>query len=233
LSYFTEFVLFFHFILFSYFIDFVSFRYMLFSYFTDFVVSFRWISFSYFTDFISFRWISFSYFTGFVSFRSISFSYFTDFVGFCFRFVSFRFFSFLSLPVPCYKRHQMKKWLDRTTRTENNSDSFQTTWTTFKTTLQKTTGTTVKTTRPLFRRQLGPLSISIEILIFTFWCSEITLGQFFRRPHLFWMFKIFFYSMAKIFKKMQLQCHIIYSLHLSFLYEKSSELSFIYSCNST
>jgi hypothetical protein len=30
----------------------------------------------------------------------ISFSYFTDFVGFCFRFVSFRFFSFLSLPVP-------------------------------------------------------------------------------------------------------------------------------------
>ena len=77
---------FFHFILFSYFIDFVSFRYMLFSYFTDFVVSFRWISFSYFTDF--------------VSFRSISFSYFTDFVGFCFRFVSFRFFSFLSLPVP-------------------------------------------------------------------------------------------------------------------------------------
>jgi hypothetical protein len=73
---------------------------MLFSYFTDFVVSFRWISFSYFTDFISFRWISFSYFTDFVSFRSISFSYFTDFVGFCFRFVSFRFFSFLSLPVP-------------------------------------------------------------------------------------------------------------------------------------
>ena len=33
-------------------------------------------------------------------FRWISFSYFTDFVGFCFRFVSFRFFSFLSLPVP-------------------------------------------------------------------------------------------------------------------------------------
>ena len=72
---------FFHLILFSYFIDFVSFRYILFSYFTDFVVSFRWISFSYFTDFVSFRWISFSYFT--------------DFVGFCFRF-----FSFLSLPVP-------------------------------------------------------------------------------------------------------------------------------------
>jgi hypothetical protein len=47
-----------------------------------------------------FRWISFSYFTDFVSFRWISFSYFTDFVGFCFRFVSFRFFSFLSLPVP-------------------------------------------------------------------------------------------------------------------------------------
>ena len=68
---------FFHLILFSYFIDFVSFRYMLFSYFTDFVFSFRWISFSYFTDFVSFRWISFSYFT--------------DFVGFCFRFVSFRF----------------------------------------------------------------------------------------------------------------------------------------------
>ena len=66
---------------------------MLFSYFTDFVVSFRWISFSYFTDFISFRWISFSYFTDFVSFRSISFSYFTDFVGFCFRFVSFLFVS--------------------------------------------------------------------------------------------------------------------------------------------
>ena len=65
---------FFHLILFSYFIDFVSFRYILFSYFTDFVVSFRWISFS----------------------------YFTDFVGFCFRFVSFRFFSFLSLPVPQY-----------------------------------------------------------------------------------------------------------------------------------
>jgi hypothetical protein len=43
---------FFHLILFSYFIDFVSFRYMLFSYFTYFVVSFRWISFSYFTDFI-------------------------------------------------------------------------------------------------------------------------------------------------------------------------------------
>ena len=88
---------FFHLILFSYFIDFVSFRYMLFSYFTDFVVSFRWISFSYFTDFISFRWISFSYFTDFVSFRSISFSYFTDFVGFCFRFVTF-----LSLPVPVF-----------------------------------------------------------------------------------------------------------------------------------
>ena len=70
---------FFHFILFSYYIDFVSFRYMLFSYFTDFIVSFRWISFSYFTDF--------------VSFRSISFSYFTDFVGFCFRFVSFLFVS--------------------------------------------------------------------------------------------------------------------------------------------
>jgi hypothetical protein len=66
---------------------------MLFSYFTDFVVSFRWISFSYFTDFISFRWISFSYFTDFVSFRWISFSYFTDFVGFCFRFVSFLFVS--------------------------------------------------------------------------------------------------------------------------------------------
>jgi hypothetical protein len=77
---------FFHLILLSYFIDFVSFRYMLFSYFTDFVVSFRWILFSYFTDFVSFRWISFSYFT--------------DFVGFCFRFVSFPFFSFLSLPVP-------------------------------------------------------------------------------------------------------------------------------------
>ena len=79
---------FFHLILFSYFIDFVSFRYILFSYFTDFVVSFRWISFSYYTDFVSFRWISLSYFT--------------DFVGFCFRFVSFRFFSFLSLPVPQY-----------------------------------------------------------------------------------------------------------------------------------
>ena len=47
-----------------------------------------------------FHFISFSYFTDFVSFRWISFSYFTDFVGFCFRFVSFRFFSFLSLPVP-------------------------------------------------------------------------------------------------------------------------------------
>jgi hypothetical protein len=47
-----------------------------------------------------FRWISFSYFTDFVSFRWISFSYFTDFVEFCFRFASFRFFSFLSLPVP-------------------------------------------------------------------------------------------------------------------------------------
>jgi hypothetical protein len=78
---------------------------MLFSYFTDFVVSFRWISFSYFTDFVSFRSISFSYFTDFVSFRSISFSYFTDFVGFCFRFVSFRFFSFLSLPVPGNLHH--------------------------------------------------------------------------------------------------------------------------------
>ena len=77
---------FFHLLLLSYFIDFVSFRYILFSYFTDFVASFRWISFSYFTDFVSFRWISFSYIT--------------DFVGFCFRFVSFRFFSFLSLPVP-------------------------------------------------------------------------------------------------------------------------------------
>jgi Na+/melibiose symporter-like transporter len=32
---------FFHLILFSYFIDFVSFRYNLFSYFTDFVISFR------------------------------------------------------------------------------------------------------------------------------------------------------------------------------------------------
>ena len=82
---------FFHLILLSYFIDFVSFRYIFFSYFTDFVVSFRWISLSYFTDFVSFRWISFSYFTDFVSFRWISFSYFTDFVGFCFRFVSFRF----------------------------------------------------------------------------------------------------------------------------------------------
>ena len=36
----------------------------------------------------------------FQSFRWISFSYFTDFVGFCFRFVSFLFVSFLSLPVP-------------------------------------------------------------------------------------------------------------------------------------
>ena len=68
---------FFHLILLSYFIDFVSFRYIFISYFTDFAVSFRWISFSYFTDFVSFRWISFSYFT--------------DFVGFCFRFVCFRF----------------------------------------------------------------------------------------------------------------------------------------------
>ena len=82
---------FFHLILLSYFIDFVSFRYIFFSYFTDFVVSFGWISFSYFTDFASFRWISFSYFTDFVSFRWIWFSYFTDFGGFCFRFVSFRF----------------------------------------------------------------------------------------------------------------------------------------------
>ena len=45
---------FFHLILFSYFIDFVSFRYIFFSYFTEFVVSFRWISFSYFTDFVVF-----------------------------------------------------------------------------------------------------------------------------------------------------------------------------------
>jgi len=58
------------------------------------------ILFSYFIDFVSFRYISFSYFTDFVSFRWISFSYFTDSVGFCFRFVSFRFFSFLSLPSP-------------------------------------------------------------------------------------------------------------------------------------
>jgi len=63
------------------------------------------ISFSYFTDFVSFRWISFSYFTDFVLFRWISFSYFTDFVGFCFHFVSFRFFSFLSLPSPSFKPH--------------------------------------------------------------------------------------------------------------------------------
>ena len=91
---------FFHLILFSYFIDFVSFRYNLFSYFTDFVVSFRWVSFSYFTDFVSFRWISFSYFTDFVSFRWISFSYSV----YRFRWIlfSFRFFSFLSLPVPCW-----------------------------------------------------------------------------------------------------------------------------------
>jgi hypothetical protein len=72
---------FFHLILLSYFIDFVSFRY---------------ISFSYFTDFVSFRWISFSYFTDFVLFRFLTLQISLDFV-----FVSFRFFSFLSLPVPC------------------------------------------------------------------------------------------------------------------------------------
>ena len=83
---------FFHLILLSYFIDFVSFRYILFSDFTDFVASFLWISFSYFTDFVSFRWISFSYFT--------------DFVGFCFRFVSFRFSVYR---YPCAGPHEEKK----------------------------------------------------------------------------------------------------------------------------
>ena len=71
--------------------------------------TFRWISFSYFTDFVSFRWISFSYITDFVSFRWISLSYFTDFVGFCFHFVSFRFFSFLSLPIP--RRQKLYFWI--------------------------------------------------------------------------------------------------------------------------
>ena len=88
---------FFHLILFSYFIDFVSFRYMLFSYFTDFVVSFRWISFSYFTDFISLDFVFLLY-----RFRFISF----DFVFLLYRFrwilFSFCFFSFLSLPVPVF-----------------------------------------------------------------------------------------------------------------------------------
>ena len=105
---------FFHLILFSYFIDFVSFRYMLFSYFTDFVVSFRWISFSYFTDFISldfvfllyrfhfvgfrfltlqisFHFVRFRFLTLQISFRWISFSYFTDFVSF--RSISFSYFT--------------------------------------------------------------------------------------------------------------------------------------------
>ena len=71
---------FFHLILFSYFIDFVSFRYILLSYFTDFV-GFRFLTLQ-----ISFHFVFLLY-----RFRFISFSYFTDFVGFCFRFVTFLF----------------------------------------------------------------------------------------------------------------------------------------------
>ena len=81
---------FFHLILFSYFIDFVSFRYIFFSYFTEFVVSFRWISFSYFTDFVEFRFLTYR-------FRFIS----LDFVFLLYRFRCIL-FSFLSLPVPLY-----------------------------------------------------------------------------------------------------------------------------------
>ena len=48
-----------------------------------------------------FIWLDFVFLLkDFASFRWNSFSYFTDFVGFCFRFVSFRFFLFLSLSVP-------------------------------------------------------------------------------------------------------------------------------------
>ena len=87
LSYFSEFVLFFHLILFSYFIDFVSFRYIFFSYFTDFVVSFRWISF----HSVEFRILTLQISFHFVGFRFLTLQISLDFVFVSFRFVSFRF----------------------------------------------------------------------------------------------------------------------------------------------
>ena len=79
---------FFHLILLSYFIDFVSFL-------TLQISSLLFVGFRFLTLQISFHFVGFRFLT-----LQISFSYITDFVGFCFRFVSFRFFSFLSLPVP-------------------------------------------------------------------------------------------------------------------------------------
>ena len=100
---------------------------------------FRFISLDFVFLLYRFRFISLdfvSYFTDFVSFRWISFSYFTDFIGFCFRFVSFHFISFLSLPVPQYfvsthllfckvKEEYQEKELKWLWKESLNSDSHQ------------------------------------------------------------------------------------------------------------
>ena len=83
---------FFHLILFSYFIDFVSFRFIFFSLLYRFR---RFFSLDFVFLLYRFRFISFHFVFLLYRFRFLTLQISLDFV-----FVSFRFFSFLSLPVP-------------------------------------------------------------------------------------------------------------------------------------